>query len=359
MSPEFSFSLSFDDFDLSLLGDTGLDRNTAAFATKVSEFFVHQFQGFGGKARVIIRDQDRVIEVRWTKESQWREPKDKILELLQCGELAEALPMIWTLVQQDSQDEDNLYHLGVVYSELRQYAKASEVLGRLIEIAPHHVHGVTALGVAEIASGNLLIAEEWLTKAVRLQPNNRWALRNLGACLMKQNRFQEASQVLRCCLQEAPTDVAAMVGLGESLEALGEADEAEQLYKTAVKLPGPDHVIDLVKERLTKIAAGKFRADSAFRPDAVAYINDALERFAKLTPKQIQDLGFEIAMLGRKGFSINDPSKKYTVKGLAGEFTALHLVSIMYAAFQQFAPGQDVGLDLSKEYAAAMMQRQA
>jgi hypothetical protein len=33
--------LSFDDFDLSLLGDTSLDRNTAGFETKVSEFFVH------------------------------------------------------------------------------------------------------------------------------------------------------------------------------------------------------------------------------------------------------------------------------------------------------------------------------
>ncbi len=54
------------------------------------------------------------------------------------------------------------------------------------------------------------------------------------------------------------------------------------------------------------------------------------------------------------GFSINDPSKKYLLKSLGGEFTGLQLVSIMYAAYQQFAPGQDVGIDLSEEYAAAV-----
>lgn len=58
-----------------------------------------------------------------------------------------------------------------------------------------------------------------------------------------------------------------------------------------------------------------------------------------------------------KVFSINDPSKKYTLKSLGGEFTGLQLVSIMYAAYQQFAPGQDVGIDLSEEYAAAVGQR--
>ena len=57
------------------------------------------------------------------------------------------------------------------------------------------------------------------------------------------------------------------------------------------------------------------------------------------------------------GLSINDPTKTYKVKSLDGEFTGLQLVSIMYAAFQQFAPGQDVGVDFSKEYQIAADQR--
>lgn len=54
-----------------------------------------------------------------------------------------------------------------------------------------------------------------------------------------------------------------------------------------------------------------------------------------------------------KGLDINGPTPKYHLNSLPGEFSGLHLVSIMYVAFQQTAPGQDVGIDLSREYQAA------
>ena len=127
----------------------------------------------------VLNRTSREIDVVWTKLSKWQEPKDKVLDLLQSGKLADALPLIWTLVKKDPNDTDNLYHLGVVYSELKEYAKASEVLERQIDIDSEHVHGLTALGVAEIQQGNLLIGEECLGKALKIDPRNRWALRNL------------------------------------------------------------------------------------------------------------------------------------------------------------------------------------
>ncbi len=72
---------------------------------------------------------------------------------------------------------------------------------------------------------------------------------------------------------------------------------------------------------------------------------------------QIRNLGVEIGLLGMKGLSINDPTKTYSIKSMEGKYTGLQLVSIMYAAFQQFAPQQDVGMDFSKEYQAAKNQR--
>ena len=45
------------------------------------------------------------------------------------------------------------------------------------------------------------------------------------------------------------------------------------------------------------------------------------------------------------------------MKELPGEFSCLHLCSIMYAAFKQFAPNEDVGIDFSKEYEAAVGTR--
>jgi hypothetical protein len=40
------------------------------------------------------------------------------------------------------------------------------------------------------------------------------------------------------------------------------------------------------------------------------------------------------------------------LKAFPGAFSGMKIVSYMYAAFQQFMPGVDVGIDLSKEYAA-------
>lgn len=41
----------------------------------------------------------------------------------------------------------------------------------------------------------------------------------------------------------------------------------------------------------------------------------------------------------------------------AGQFSGMHLVSIMYAAFKRIAPDVDGGIDLSKEYETALAMR--
>ena len=89
------------------------------------------------------------------------------------------------------------------------------------------------------------------------------------------------------------------------------------------------------------------------RPDVIMYCLGALQRFDAMTAKEIEKLGYEIAVLGMNGLDINDPAKKYKLKSLQGEFSGLHLLSLMYTAFQQFKPGQDVGIDFSNEYQLA------
>ena len=42
---------------------------------------------------------------------------------------------------------------------------------------------------------------------------------------------------------------------------------------------------------------------------------------------------------------------------LPGKYSALNVVTIMYAAFQQFAPETDLGIDLAREYQAAQGMR--
>jgi len=48
-------------------------------------------------------------------------------------------------------------------------------------------------------------------------------------------------------------------------------------------------------------------------------------------------------MMGQGGLAINNPDKKYRLKNLDGEFTALHLVTYMYVGMSIVMPGQDAG----------------
>lgn len=356
MSQEFSFQLSFDDFELSLLGEPQPVVDSEEFRTKVSEFFVRQFIGFGGAARVVLNDQEREIKVVWTTNSDWGTPKEKALKLLNDGQIENALPILWTLFHRDPSDAGTLFRLGLAYNELGQFSKAAEILQRLIDVEPDHVHGLTGLGVAELAVGNLLIAEEWLRKALSIDSDDRWVLRNLSACLLKQNRVEDAIPIIQKCLTIAPDDIAMMVGLGEALDALGRTTEAEQQYRAAIRTGGPEHVVDVAKERLTEKSEATFRSGGPLRLDAVQYIQDALNRFKGMTDQEIQSLALELAMLGNQGLDINNSTKKYEINSLAGEFSGLNVISLMYAAFQQFAPGEDVGIDLSKEYEIAKSQ---
>jgi hypothetical protein len=84
------------------------------------------------------------------------------------------------------------------------------------------------------------------------------------------------------------------------------------------------------------------------------YCLGALERFHSMAENEIERIGHEIAILGMQGLDINDPTKKYKLRSMPGDFSGLHLLSIMYVAFQKIAPETDVGIDLSKEYAQAI-----
>jgi Tfp pilus assembly protein PilF len=356
MAQEFSFKLGFEDFDRSLLGTEPPAVGSDEFKSRITEFFVKQFAGFGGTARVIMDDVNRVVEVRWTKEKSWKDPQQKALDFLNAGQFKHALPILTTLYHKDPTDVDTLYRLGLTYSELGQFHQAVELLEKAVERAPDHVHAIVALGVAEIASGNLLIAEEWLRKALQHEPGDRWALRNLAGTLLKQKRFEESLTVVQQCLNVASDDIAMMIAYGDCLNELGRGSESEVHYRLAIKTGGPEPLIDLAKARLSERSEKAFRSSGDIRTDVVESMKDALERFKSMEVTQIQNLALELAMLGNKGLNINDATKKHQLQSWPGEYTGLQLISFMYAAFQQFAPSTDLGIDLSREYRIATQQ---
>jgi hypothetical protein len=87
---------------------------------------------------------------------------------------------------------------------------------------------------------------------------------------------------------------------------------------------------------------------------AVMYCHGALEKFVKMSPDEVQKIGFEIAILGTKGIDVNNPSKQYTLRSLSGTFSGLHLLCPQNVSFKQIMPEQDIGFDLAAEYRMAL-----
>lgn len=160
-----------------------------------------------------------------------------------------------------------------------------------------------------------------------------------------------------------PDDPQAIFGLATALEAVGTDpadEEADALYKRFIEEHPGSLMVEQAERARTAFGNKRLKSNSVggFRPDVMMYIAGALRTFAKGGPKKRQEIALEIAMLGRTGLDINDPSDKYRLKTLPGTFSGLHLVALVYTAFRQIDPSMETGADFAVEYEAAMKLQQ-
>jgi tetratricopeptide (TPR) repeat protein len=252
-------------------------------------------------------------------------------------------------------DVSILYNLGMALSDVGRLDDAEFHLRRALDIAPDFTNARVALGVALQRHGQTKEAIDELRQAVNRSPDNPWAQRNLGACLSSAGEFQEAESCLRKATLINPTDQQSWYGLAQVLEHLGNTADADAAYRKVIDVDEYSPIAERAREALRAIAEKRFRdkVPGVPRPDAVMYCLGAMEKFEKMSRSDVQRIAFEIAMLGRKGLNVNDPEQRYQLKSLPGEYSGLHLVCLMYAGFKIVAPDQDIGFDLSREYAAA------
>lgn len=350
---EQSFVLSWADIEPAILPLAAREPGTEPFRRAVIQFLRQQYAAGGGKVRIVFNDAERLIEVHWSA----TEPHDleqPAVDALNRHDFAAAVPLLKALIAKAPNDPSHLYNLGMVYSDQGRLTDAKEVLQQALSKRPEHVNTIVALGVVHARGGDLDAAIETLRHALIIEPGNSFAQQNLGACLLKQGNAREASEQFRASLQGDPGNIQSQLGLAQALETGGLLHDADEVYQSILKRAGHGQAAELAKEGRTRIAHALLRRTGDERPDVVMYCLGALERFQDMNDDAIAAVGREIAILGMKGLDINDPAQKYLLKSLPGSFSGLHLVSIMYAAFQKTSPDTDVGIDLSREYAQAL-----
>lgn len=347
------FTIPLHRFDLNLLPPEARKIGSDAFKSAVAIHFAAEYAASGQGAIVAVDDEIRVMAY-----PQGTEPLDMVMPMLQSGRLREAVPYLEALNKQLPEDAQILYNLGICYSELGQFDEAIIRLMRAVNLSPKHVHAWVGIGTAYYRLRKPESAMEAFGKALELEPGDPYVRRNMGGMLMALGRTAEAVKHLRLALQDMPDDPHAMFGLASALEELGSEEsvhEADALYKRIIAEHRNSAAAQMAEEARTALSHKHLRKGSigGIRPDVVLYLKEALALFQKVGKTEMQQIAHEIAILGSTGLDINDPGVTYRLKSLDGEFSALQLVSYMYAAFQEIDPSVSMGADFAAEYAIA------
>lgn len=357
MKPEpFSFQYLIADFDLTKLPvDPALLReNPLMLVSAVQTFYQDCFRKLGGTANIVVKDG--VVSVSWYPKAgdAAAQVLERALSLLRQGDYGAAEPLLRALLSHDANHADALFNLGMMLSDQQKLTEAAALLHRFVDLVPDSSHGWTALGVAQSRGGDLRSATTSFERALEIDPQNAYALRNLGALQGKESP-QQALPNLERAARLMPEDQAAQYAYAQCLVQLGRGDDADPIFLKAIQLSPLSDIAELARSARTSIAHKSMRSSvgGGARPDAVMYCLDGLQTFRDLGDTKTRAVVFEIAMLGRSGLDINDPAKKYSLRSLSGSFSGLQLVSLMYTGMKIIDPTADAGIDLSQEFSAA------
>ena len=307
-----------------------------------------------GVIRTMTTEPNGDIQINWRPNPKTK-PIEKITEVIQSGSLDDGILLLELFLSNSPNDENVLYNLGMAVRDAGELTRAINLLTRLVKQAPAHMNGRVALGMAYLRARKTAEGIKELQTAVSQEPENLWARRNLGAGLMQAERFNEAVEHLRRATELAPADQAAWFGYGQALQSSGETLEADKAFIKTIELDEFSEIGEHARQAQTRIAEKSFHgASPTLRMNAVMYCLSALEKFAKLSPEQVKNIGLEIALRGTRGIDVNSSEQQYTLRSTEGNFSGLYLVCLQYVAFRKIAPEQNIGFDLSAEYEAAL-----
>jgi tetratricopeptide (TPR) repeat protein len=352
----FSFILRLEDFDLGRLpiAADALRANPDLLAQAISEYYTAIFRKLGGTANVAVADS--AVHVSWYP--LVGDARDLLFErslgLLKQGNYREAEPLLHSLHARFPDDQEVLFNYGMMLSDQGRLDQACRLLERLVELAPGHSHGWTALGVAHVRKHDKPRGLEAFQAALQLDPANAYAMRN-AAAILAETSPADAIPLYEKAAELLPEDQPTLFGYGDCLLRLGRQAEADPLLIKCIAINPLSDVAEQARTARTKLAHETMRGPVAggIRPDVVMYLLGAMQRFRDLGRVKTGAITLEVAMLGRNGLDINDPAQKYTLKSLPGKFSGLHLVSIMYAGMKILDPDEDASIDLAREYSEA------
>ena len=220
--------------------------------------------------------------------------------------------------------------------DLGQLDKGRELLHRCLQLAPGHSHACVALALGYQRAGDLSRAKEYTMQAQVAGipwPSRTWAsssARKATACGL--------STICAALWRSIPRSADRIRPRLRPLT--GDIEPAQKHFQKVLEMEAPEELRGLARKGLSKIAARELKA-SGPRMDVVFYLLDAVRLFRGMSLQEIQEITFEIVMLGKDGLDINNPQETHFLRALPGwGFSALQLICICMPLQKRIEPGR-------------------
>lgn len=155
--------------------------------------------------------------------------------LHQNKQTAAALDLLEKYLAAKPDDQEVLYQSAMLAEELKRFDLMEQRLRHLMAVRPDQSSAFNALGYS-LADRNIRLdeADQLLSQAIKLAPDEAAIVDSLGWLRFRQNRFDAAVDLLRKAYKlQADPEIAAH--LGEALWRQGSKDEAKQVLQQASK----------------------------------------------------------------------------------------------------------------------------
>lgn len=169
-------------------------------------------------------------------------------------------------------ESKTLSNLASAEREQNDFAEAKSTYEEALRLNPQNVYALLGLGVVAGQQGDNASAERYYRQAILSAPDFAPAQLNLGALLVGLNQLEEGVTAYRAALNLNPFFPQAHYNLGVALTKLNRPEEAESAYREAIRLQ-PKYTaarlnlgILLYNKRSVEDATAQFEAILAYDP---------------------------------------------------------------------------------------------
>lgn len=178
-------------------------------------------------------------------------------ELIDAGRVREARRLITQFIERKSIDARNLPALASLYLRVGKTRQAIDTMRKAIAELGDQPELLNTFGLILASLGRERESRRQFEEALRIDPANTEALRNLAFTMHRSGDRAQAYMLLARCYHEAPLSAELRLVCGALFELDGRLDEAVCCYRDVMELSQVSDQVTMASQRLFAIGADR------------------------------------------------------------------------------------------------------